>query len=392
MLFNRKFALGCAIGLGITLPILGDTKNLSAQFGFLQNTPGSDSSFGVQNWTNGFSGALVQLAPYQQLPNSAPQFASSRRLQLGVVLENTTTGVVIQSVLPGSIAEANGLGVGDVIVAVSGYQVGIVNDKVYDAVDEIQKRMGPDGRCNILVLSRSNGRLISAPLNASSSVAPVVSGQAGMLQALSIPPGSILRVELRNMTRPYQQIAGGSDIHSVNGFGPYPFEIHYDPNYIDAQDQYRLIASVTSYQGELLLEGFTDLRAPQGSINTSITLQRPQVITASANVSAGYRPNQSAVYSVFREILQRDPNAMELNAWTDALARGSSLEKMKADLLASPQFYDLSGNDNRFFAERLIQTITRRQPTASEVAAVLSRLNSMPRMRVVQEYLASSPR
>ncbi len=46
-------------------------------------------------------------------------------------------------------------------------------------------------------------------------------------------------------------------------FRPLSLEIHYDPNYIDAQDQYRLIASVTSYQGELLLEGFTDLRAPQ---------------------------------------------------------------------------------------------------------------------------------
>ncbi len=143
MLFNRKFALGCAIGLGITLPILGDTKNLSAQFGFLQNTQvrtlPSESKTGPTVFLEPSFNSLLN----QQLPNSAPQFASSRRLQLGVVLENTTTGVVIQSVLPGSIAEANGLGVGDVIVAVSGYQVGIVNDKVYDAVDEIQKRMGP---------------------------------------------------------------------------------------------------------------------------------------------------------------------------------------------------------------------------------------------------------
>ncbi len=384
--------LSTALGLGVTL---GLSSMSVAQFGFLQEGPVSGSNFGSNAWTNGFSGALVQLPQFQQSPTSAPQMAPMRRaLQLGAYLENTSTGVNIKEVIPGSIAAANGLEAGDTIVAVSGYQVGVVNERVYDAVDEIQKRMDGAGYCNMLVLSRRNGRLINTQLNTSGVSMPVITGQVSVFQAMSVPSGSYLKVELRNMSRPYQQIAGGTQMGSIYGAGPYPFEIHYDPSYIDPRDRYRLFATVSTFQGQTILEGYTDLQAPSGQVQASIQLQRPQVVTAGSITSVGYPPDQNAVLALFRQILLRDPDAGELNAWTNALSRGTTLDGMKAELLASRQFFDMCGNDNAMFAQRLIQAITNRQASQAEVSMVMEklRLYGNARQLVVRDYLASGPR
>ncbi|MFO0923905.1 MAG: YbaY family lipoprotein [Pirellulales bacterium] len=371
--FSRAYAVAVLLMIG--------GSNAQAQFGFLQNPSTSSNGFGSNAWTSGFSNALVQLPQSYQAPNSAPQFAPMRMLQLGAYLENTTTGVLIRDVVPGGIAAANGFEPGDTIVTVAGYQVGIVNDRIYDAVDEIQKRTDASGGCSMLILDRSSNRLTNFRLDISGTTTPSVSGQAFVQQSINIPQGSHLRVELRNLTRPFQQIDGGSDLRPITGFGPYSFEIHYNPVYITQGDRYRLVASVIDPMGQTLMQGSSDIAAPAGRVQTSVQMM-PGVVTASGTTSVGYAPDYSTVTQMFQRILGRVPDAGELNAWSMELAKGTSLDGLKAELLASRQFFDQSGNNNNLYVQRMFQALTGRNPNSNEVSMMLSKLSSYGNSRV----------
>ncbi len=64
-----------------------------------------------------------------------------------------------------------------------------------------------------------------------------------------------MRVELKNVSRPYQQIAGGTTIQTITGYGPFRYDLYFDPSYVDSRDRYQLVGSVTNSFGQTLLEG-----------------------------------------------------------------------------------------------------------------------------------------
>ena len=84
-----------------------------------------------------------------------------RRWQLGVYAYNTSSGVVVTGVLPGSPAAREGLERGDRIVTVDGYQVGYVAGTFYPLGTELQNRGGSQGRVRLLVQNVRNNRLIN---------------------------------------------------------------------------------------------------------------------------------------------------------------------------------------------------------------------------------------
>lgn len=83
------------------------------------------------------------------------------QVRLGVYAYNTPTGVVVTRVVPGSPASNEGLERGDRIVAVGGYQVGIVGDWVYYLGEELQRQVRPDGMVQLLVQNVRNNQLLS---------------------------------------------------------------------------------------------------------------------------------------------------------------------------------------------------------------------------------------
>ena len=77
----------------------------------------------------------------------APQFRPPhpRSWRLGVFAHNTDTGVVVTRVVAGSAAARVGLEQGDRIVAVTGFQVGWVQDRLYPLGSELERHAGRRG-------------------------------------------------------------------------------------------------------------------------------------------------------------------------------------------------------------------------------------------------------
>jgi hypothetical protein len=81
--------------------------------------------------------------------------------RLGVYADNSRTGVRITQVVPGSPAWREGLERGDIIVTVSGFQVGYVDGRLFDLGTELQYRADRSGRVLLLVQNHRDGRLVN---------------------------------------------------------------------------------------------------------------------------------------------------------------------------------------------------------------------------------------
>lgn len=86
------------------------------------------------------------------------------RWQLGIFARNTDTGVVVTNVLPRSAARRAGIEPGDVIVAIRGFQVGWVEDRLYPLGDELQRQADRAGFVSLLVQNVRNRRLVNIPV------------------------------------------------------------------------------------------------------------------------------------------------------------------------------------------------------------------------------------
>ncbi|MCA9133141.1 MAG: PDZ domain-containing protein [Planctomycetales bacterium] len=95
-----------------------------------------------------------QVAPYW-LPPDRQQW------KLGVQAYNTASGVVVTRVLPGSSAQQAGLERGDRIVAIDGFQVGWVKDRLFPLGAELQRQGGRHGRVQLLVQNVRNRVLLN---------------------------------------------------------------------------------------------------------------------------------------------------------------------------------------------------------------------------------------
>ena len=115
----------------------------------------------------GLLGGDSRLAP--QLRNPGGQFPGEyydpdrSPVLLGVQGSDTTEGVVITRVVPGTPADAAGLERGDKVLTVGGYQVGVVatpaGPRVYPLGRELARRIGPTGEVTLLVQDHRSGRV-----------------------------------------------------------------------------------------------------------------------------------------------------------------------------------------------------------------------------------------
>src|SRR5690606_12194869 len=87
--------------------------------------------------------------------------AAHKEWRLGIDGDRTETGVVVRTVTRQSAAQKERIEVGDVIVAVEGFQVGLVSGRYYDLRDELNRRADPAGRVTMLVQDNISGQLAS---------------------------------------------------------------------------------------------------------------------------------------------------------------------------------------------------------------------------------------
>lgn len=323
---------------------------------------------------------------------SSGAMASNRRdWKLGVSIQNTEIGAVVVQVAPGSPGQQAGLETNDVIVAVGTSRIGAFDNRVVDLADELRRNADAMGRVSLVVFDNRQRTLQSVPVSMTSTTTTSIRGSVATRDSVQLPYGSVLTVQLQNVSKPYYEVLGGKSVSRADGYGPYTFELNCDPRYMDPRDQFQLLASISSGTQEIyrLLQPVPINPTNPQPIN--LVLERVSMggdINLPGNVvNAGYPPlDNNQMTQLFLQLLGRAPSNRELLAWQAYLQQGNSINDLKAKLLSSAQFRERFGNDT-LYVQQLVTLLTGRNANQQEVAYWVGRLQSMPAEAVVVEML-----
>lgn len=372
-----------------------------AQYGFVPN-PTFGNSYG-NVWGNYYTSSTIQVPSWGSGWTNTPTYSypwtnNWQGWQLGAVIQNTPSGVLIQQVAPGGVADRAGLKPGDVIVSVAGTQVGYSNGRVVDLIYEINRRVNANGQVRLTVLDSAIRQLRTVDLNISQrpTASGIVSGRLFVDSNALAYGNSTIKVELLNTTRPYLNASGGNTYVQAYGPGPFPFSIYTNPSYLNVTDRYRLVATLYDVNRQVIAYSTLDIAAPVAGNSANYDLRLQSTPTSVPNYGASYGyyyPSQNAVYDTFRQYLNRDPSASEAQAWQQQLAYGSSnITEMKAEIIASPAFYDRVGNNPDQFIKLMIESTTRSAAPFEKIQYWRSRLDAYggDRINTAREYVQSA--
>ena len=297
----------------------------------------------------------------------------TRQWRLGVTGDNGETGVVVRQVASNSSAARARIEPGDVIVNVSGFQVGIVEGRLYDLAEEINRRADTSGYVSLVVQDHVSGRLANVRVKLDEHQA-TLRGAVVYRERTPLPADAIVTVRIENVTRPHYSVRNGQTSFRPSAGSSFPFEIAYDSSYIDARDTYQLRAVVTS-GGRTILDTPTPQRVLTGGAATGGSVQLllapvGQSTTAGGGVvSVGY-PNYNdlddRLIAMYRRYLRRDPTFVELAALRVTPNIATRIDTMPLDLMAGQEYFDAVGNNNGVWLGSVFQEIVKRQPSSSE--------------------------
>ncbi len=344
------------------------------------NSPIANSGFGNNNWNQG----TITGRP--------------RDWSLGVALANTETGCLVQQVQPNSPAQRAGIEQGDLIVAIGGSQVGLVSGRLNDVGEQIRRSADLNGNVEALVQDGRTLRLQRIPVSLDSA-STGITGIVTIRDRGTLPYGTILTVKLENASRPFYEVSGGQVQLQVNGTGPFGFEMHYDPRFIEARDQYRLSAFISDSRGQMIYGLRQALAVSPANMPSNIrldleSLRDLQVGSSGGVITASYGADPNLLNEIYMQLLNRQPNAKEQIAWSQYLSQGNSINDLKAKILGSPNFYDRVGQNPQLFIQTMIPLLKKGQfASPQEVQAWLNRLQQYQGQReeVVREFLQQLP-
>ncbi len=352
--------------------------------GYSNSNPSNPAGFSPSGFNQGgFSGAGQMLSP------------ARKDWKLGVNIQNTEAGAVITQVAPASAGQQAGLQPNDVIVAVGGSRIGNYDNRIVELADEIRRYTDSMGRVSLLVFNSRQRTLVAMPVSMNSS-SSTLTGIVTTRDRSQLPYGATLMVQLQNVSRPYSEIAGGKSVTSADGFGPFSYELHFDPRYIDVRDQYQLNASISV--GNQLVYGLPqplqvdvnnfgqplNLLLEQANTGQTFANQPNYTGTPGNVVSAGYSGNMgpNVLNDLFQKLLGRAPSAAEVVAWQSYLQQGKSINDLQIKLMSNYKFRERFPND-AMYVQQLMTSLTSRAPNQQELAFWTSRLQATGSPEVV---------
>ncbi len=121
--------------------------------------------------------------------------------QLGVSVENRDTGALVRSVAPNSAGARARLEPDDLIIAVGGYQIGIIDGRLFDLGEELRRRADASGIVSMLVQDHNSGQIanVRVQLDASKTT---LSGEVVYRERFALPSDAIITVQIEDVTRP----------------------------------------------------------------------------------------------------------------------------------------------------------------------------------------------
>lgn len=307
--------------------------------------------------------------------------------RLGIYSRNTDTGVLITSVNPGSVAQQSGLEAQDIIVAVNGYQVGIINGRTYDIAEELARRVDAQGRVLLLVRNQRDGRLVNIPVQFYGSVpglAMSVYASANTANRPATQAGMMLIARVIDTTFPsWQNVSLGETEVPLIGRWPVDFQIDLDPAQIRPDHRYALDVKVVQRGYTVLqMNSPAPVNFSNGNPRVAVTLVPPPGPTP-PGVPPGLsnRPIDQ-IGRWYEQLAGRPMNDRESLVWQRELAKGKSLDEIYATILASSEYYDRFRGNIDLYINEIYRTLFGRSATPSEVVALRSRLSQPAELRI----------
>ena len=349
--------------------------------GYAQDDRNRDESFNDSFADpNGFGGVGQSryLPPGQRPPTN---------FRLGIYSRNTDTGVLVTSVNAGSAAQQSGIEAQDIIIAVNGYQVGIINGRTYDIADELARRVDAQGRVMLLVRNHRDGRLVNIPVQFygnAPGMATSVYATANTANRPSVQPGMMLMARVIDTTFPqWQNVSLGETQVPLDGRWPVNFQIDLDPSQIRPDHRYALDVKVVQRGYTVLqMNSPATVNFANGNPRMAVTLVPPQG-PAPVGIPPGIsnRPiDQIGMW--YEQLAGRPMNDRESQVWQRELAKGKSLDEIYATVLASSEYYDRFRGNMDLYINEIYRTLFGRSATPSEVLALRNRLSQSAELRI----------
>lgn len=295
--------------------------------------------------------------------------------RLGIQGDNTETGVLIREVTPNSAAAKARLEVGDMVVAVEGYQVGMVSGRLYDLPDELNRHADTTGSVTLLVQDHISGRLASirAQLDSNQST---LSGALVYSGRVPLPSDAIVTVQIENLSRPHYTVKNGQVSFAPTNGGNIAFVIAYDAKYVDPQDTYQVRAAVSS-RGRTIFHTpnpqYVITKGNPKQVRLSLVPLNDSLATTGTapNGTVVSYPNYNAlddqIKKLFQQFFERQPTTLELAALRATPGIETQLELMPLALMANQEYFDRAGNNNVAWLDSVFQVVVKKRPSQSEL-------------------------
>lgn len=303
--------------------------------------------------------------------------------KLGVRTENLSTGVRVTSVDRGSAAERVRIQVGDLIVSVGGYQVGMVNGRFYSLAEEINRRADTNGNVTLLLQDHFSRGLASVNVRLERSTQSL-SGNLVYRDRDPLPSDAIVTVQIENVTRPHYEVHHGQTSFRpstrIDSRGNIPFEIAFDPNYVFADDVYEVRATITS-RGRTIYNTPNPQRVLTGGNANAVNLALASVYDRSVPaMTAGYPRYDdlnSRLIKLYQRYLDRSPKPLELAALMSTPGIEDRLDELPLEIMAAQEYYDSVGNRNDLWLRKVFQEIVGVAPSQLEFDRWMQRFQSL---------------
>lgn len=303
--------------------------------------------------------------------------------KLGILSRNTDTGVLISQVQSGSVAQRAGMEANDLIVNVAGYQVGLVEGRLYDIADELVRRVDARGRVSLLVQNGRDGKLVKVPV-VFTSLLRSVTGEVITTDRYAVSSAAVLTIRLLDITKPQWNEVSIAEVRmDVPRKFPVGYQLEFDPTLLRAGHRYAI-------QGKVVDRGLTILQ----------TAQAQEVNVAGGHVNANLRmtlnnrPGGGAalpsllVNQWYSKYLGRQPNAREAATWEGALSRSSTPEEIQAALLSSTEYYEQQGNDPDRYIDAVYMEVTGKKASAEIHRSLRKQLDQLgQRLKFVEDLI-----
>ncbi len=336
-----------------------------------------------QNEINNQSRVRIQTPGTNYVPPT--QNPAENRWRLGVLSRDTDIGVQIHEVLANSAAARAGLEPKDVVVAVHGYQVGIVNGNLYEMSREFERHADSNGMVVMLVQDHRSHSLMNITVQLDSSFSRV-EGSIALQSNQQFPQNGLVVVELQEIVR--QGAApltiARKELNNYNAnLRSIPFVLEYDPSQISHRGEYVLSAQVfdkgrsafkTLQTYTVNNQGYGDGRPVAMRLETvRPEYDTPTQIDQDAQIAT--------IVKWFNEYLGRPPSDRELTVWLDALQRGYTLKQVQLELLGHNQFFNRCGRDKVTYITQIHRYLVGRDPSPAEQDYWLGRYDAQGGIR-----------